>query len=158
MYHPTPLSRCKRRGDPQGLIRAVQNRNYAKLKRMLRHGARIDDVRLCSWKDSALHEAVRRNDLTAIAILLRARANLSVLNQANHTPLHLASSVEAVNMLVNAGADMELYDRDGCVHRTLRVSVALSRLIASSASLPWVTACSARTRRRRARSSPAAPA
>ena len=53
---------------------------------MIRYGAAISDVRLL---DSALHEASARNNLTAMRILLRARADVWVLRR--QTLLHLAS-------------------------------------------------------------------
>lgn len=102
----------KRGGDPRGLIRAVHNGNNAKLKRMIRYGAAINDVRLVDSMNSALHEATARNNLTAMRILLRARADVWVLNKRRETPLHLASSAEAVHLLVDAGASTDLCDRE----------------------------------------------
>lgn len=65
--------------------------------------------------ESALHRAVRDNDLNEVKCLLAAGANVNVRSHGriHHTPLHLAAKIrnaEIANVLLDYNAELEAKD------------------------------------------------
>ncbi|KAJ7335860.1 hypothetical protein JRQ81_013801 [Phrynocephalus forsythii] len=67
-------------------------------------------------KNSALHLAIQKNNLTVIQSLIDAKHDLNTLNQKHQTPLHVAAdlgNVEVMEMLLKAGCDLSIVDKQG---------------------------------------------
>ncbi|KAK4285339.1 hypothetical protein QN277_002047 [Acacia crassicarpa] len=65
---------------------------------------------------TALHTAVKSNDVELVKVILAAGVDVNIRNEQNSTPLHLALTSGAkscVKLLLSAGADYNLLDDDG---------------------------------------------
>ncbi len=86
--------------------------------------------------EARLHDAAGRGDARAIGELLRAGARLDTRDEAQRTPLLVATRlnhVDAARVLIEAGADVELADGDGVTprqHAHRRGHAAIERLLA----------------------------
>ena len=79
---------------------------------LVQAGADIE-ARDAQWR-TALHLAVSETpNLTKVRSLLHEGANPSAADYNGITPLHLAQTVQAASMLIDAGADMHAQDRHG---------------------------------------------
>ena len=68
-----------------------------------------------TWRVSALHEAVGRDDIETVRILLKYKANPNVIrwNYAAGAPIHEARGEELLNLLLEHGADINAADSQG---------------------------------------------
>ena len=85
---------------------AAQNQNREALRSLLRQKADVNAPQLDGT--TALHWAVRLNDLETADVLIRAGANVNATNRDGATPLQLAAlngSAAMIEKLVKAGAD-----------------------------------------------------
>jgi ankyrin repeat protein len=72
---------------------------------------------LTANRETPLHIAVKENQIDCVKIFLDNKAQVSVLNDKNRTPLHYASyfkvSHEIVQLLLSSGATLEDVDENG---------------------------------------------
>jgi len=77
-----------------------------------------------TWRVSALHEAVGRNDIETVRILLKYKANPNVIrwNYTAGAPIHEAKGEEMLKILLDHGADINAADRGGrtVLHHAVR--------------------------------------
>jgi ankyrin repeat protein len=88
------------------LIDAAKSDDLDELRKQLKAGARVGAVELDG--STALHWAVRRNNVEMVRVLMGAGANPSAATRYSITPLHLAASngnAAIIEMLLKAGVD-----------------------------------------------------
>jgi ankyrin repeat protein len=92
-------------GDEARLIDAVKSANYDAVRTLLKQTGLANAAEADGT--TALHWAVRADDIGSAQLLLRARANVKAANRYGITPLSLAVSTEPamIETLVKAGAD-----------------------------------------------------
>jgi len=77
-----------------------------------------------TWRVSALHEAVGRNDVETVRILLKHKANPNVIrrNYAAGAPIHEAKDDKMLALLLDHGADINAADHAGrtVLHHAVR--------------------------------------
>lgn len=92
------------------------------LKRILAAGANIN-LKISTTQDTALHEAVSYNQVSTVALLIKAGAKINLKNVSGKTALHVAAEdglVEIVQLLLNNNAKRDIKDHDG--HTALQVA------------------------------------
>merc|ERR1712083_948295 len=62
---------------------------------------------------SALSIACKANELEIIQYLIKGKAHLDTVDERQMTPLHLSSTVDVVNCLILAQADVNITDQHG---------------------------------------------
>jgi ankyrin repeat protein len=77
------------------------------------------DEQHAPWNFTALHEAVRKNHVEIIKMLLKARVDVSLNDIWGRTPLHYAGNTKVARMLVENGACLHHTDihRHSILHR-----------------------------------------
>ena len=105
--------RCGRT-DSSAVGWAAYNGNVKMLKAIVEYGVHVDSA--ASTGITALHEAVRTNQLGAIRCLIELGANPNVLDNLGRTPLHWAAGIghtSAAQLLVAAGAKVNAAGKEG---------------------------------------------
>ena len=95
--------------DNVSVVQAVQNRDQATLKKLLKQGAAVSAP--TTDGTTALHWAVYWNDPDTVELLLQAGAKIDAANRYGATPLWMACSNDdgrVANLLLKAGADPNL--------------------------------------------------
>ncbi len=102
------------------------------VKILLEHGADVNYADTAG--NTALHRAVKNEDIQTVGILLEAGADVNCANKHGETPLHTAvfdENVQCITALLNAGADINKTDNDGktplrvAAGRNLKMGAAL---------------------------------
>ncbi|KAK9497845.1 hypothetical protein O3M35_003760 [Rhynocoris fuscipes] len=102
----------------KGPIHVISQNNDIESLRVLLESPKIDVNLLDNTGSSALHYAAKQEDTnaTAIKLLIEYNADINLLNRKNKSPLHIAidnDNIEAINLLIEAGANLELKNIDG---------------------------------------------
>jgi ankyrin repeat protein len=101
LFGNTPLHAAVKMGS----IQAVQA--------LLGLGADVDPVN--DERETPLHKAIKRGSEMKVKLLLEHKANPNAVNKRGDSPLHLAVSEnsELVEILLSAGAEVNVPDKDG---------------------------------------------
>jgi ankyrin repeat protein len=105
VWSPWAAARLNAADEP-GLVAAVKNGHRDAVRELLK--TRVDVNAPEADGTTALHWAVRANDLETIRLLLRAGANAKAVNRYGVMPLSLAATngdASAIEALLSAGAD-----------------------------------------------------
>ena len=98
-YKNTPLNKAAEKG------------HLEVVKLLISRGAYIDNKN--SQGFTPLHIAAYQGYTEIAEILIRKGANIRELNKLKQTPLHLSKALEISQLLINAGADINLKDSEG---------------------------------------------
>ncbi len=97
--------------DEQKWFEAAMSGDEEALKQALGSGADVNAVD--DLENRALHYAAKQADLNVMRLLIESGADLNAVNRLLSTPLHLTGkNVDAIRMLLEAGADPNLKDSD----------------------------------------------
>ncbi|XP_065183288.1 uncharacterized protein LOC135814145 [Sycon ciliatum] len=85
---------------------------------LLGHGAQVNmTMGGASGGATLLHVAARANNLIAMNILIKYKAQINLRDWQMRTPLHLAcesGQLDAAKLLIDSGADLKMIDQDDC--------------------------------------------
>lgn len=91
------------------LILATQNSHYDMISFLLEHGADVNSTDL--YLNTALHHAVKQNNIEIVRLLISKNPNLNQQNEKGYTPLIMAvikRQLAMVELLVQAGSDVSV--------------------------------------------------
>ncbi|MCD9186575.1 MAG: ankyrin repeat domain-containing protein [Pyrinomonadaceae bacterium] len=118
ILNPQPISGVKKTADnaknPTALMIASQDGDLAELKRLLRSGAKIDEVDADG--KTALFYAILNDEIYAVQTLLTAKANVNHVAKGKATPLMTAARFgrdQMIPLLLKAGAKINEQDNFG---------------------------------------------
>ena len=98
-------------------LAASSDNDLEAMQEALARGAEIDAVQLPS-QATALHHAVRHENMEMLAFLVEAGANMEMGNTHGYTPLYVAAQLgmqEAFDFLLASGADPNAQSKNGSV-------------------------------------------
>lgn len=85
---------------------AIENGDLAKVKRIIEEGYDVNKLLPPDNNKPALFIAVYKDNSNLVAILLKAGADPNIINAAGGTPLSYAKSHKVMDLLLEAGADV----------------------------------------------------
>lgn len=116
--NPQPISGVKKTADssknPTALMIAAQDGNLAELKRLIKSGAKIDEVDADG--KTALFYAILNDEIFAAQTLLAAKANVNHVAKGKATPLMTAARFgrdQIIPFLLKSGAKINEQDKFG---------------------------------------------
>ena len=93
------------------VVDVVEASNYKAVLYLIDQGADVDGHR--KFRKAPLHIAAQNDDVFMARILLAANANPDIHDMNGKTPLHMAKSKEMMELLIDAGADINAKDKSG---------------------------------------------
>lgn len=116
--NPQTISGTKKTADnsrnPTALMIAAQNGDLAELKRLIKEGAKIDEVDADG--KTALFYAILNDEIYAVKTLIAAKANVNHIAGGKFTPLMTAARFgrdQMIPLLLKAGAKINEQDKFG---------------------------------------------
>jgi len=111
------LSGCRKQtSDPKQAVRAaVSTKDVFRLHRLLKESPDLVNLQGLD-QETILHEAAIKKDLKTVEVIVRAGADINVLNNHQETPLQLATQANCpavVEFLLTESADWRLEDHLG---------------------------------------------